>query len=62
MNRRDIHAELRRARADFHDLVARAGAKALERPRQDQRDQPGKLQRGLRQALALRDAKRLLVT
>jgi len=31
MNRRDIQAELRRAQADFHDLVARAGAQDLRR-------------------------------
>ena len=31
MNRRDIHAELRRAQTDFHDLVARASAQDLRR-------------------------------
>jgi len=31
MNRRDIQAELRRAQADFHDLVARASAQDLRR-------------------------------
>ena len=31
MNRRDIHAELRRTQADFHDLVARASAQDLRR-------------------------------
>jgi hypothetical protein len=31
MNRSDIHAELRRTQADFHDLVARASAQDLRR-------------------------------